>query len=66
MQIRWVFFPLHPDTPAEGLSLERLFAGRGMDIDAMHARMKRLMDAEAENAKWGSHGIPLLKDDEQK
>jgi predicted DsbA family dithiol-disulfide isomerase len=41
-----VFFPLHPDTPAEGLSLQQLFAGRGYDLDAMHARMKRLMDAE--------------------
>ncbi len=39
-------FPLHPETPAEGRSLEDLFAGRGMDMDAMYARMKGLMDAE--------------------
>ncbi len=39
-------FPLHPETPAEGQSLEQLFAGRGVDIDAMYQRMKGLMDAE--------------------
>ena len=44
--MRWVYFPLHPDTPAEGLLLKDLFAGRGFDLEAMHARMKGLMDAE--------------------
>src|SRR5438105_6634521 len=39
-------FPLHPDTPSEGLALKDLFAGRGLDLDAMHARMKGLMDVE--------------------
>ena len=39
-------FPLHPDTPSEGLALKDLFAGRGLDLDAMHARMKSLMDGE--------------------
>jgi predicted DsbA family dithiol-disulfide isomerase len=41
-----VHFPLHPETPAEGASLEELFAGRDFDLDAMHARMKALMDDE--------------------
>ncbi len=41
-----MYFPLHPDTPAEGLALKDLFAGRGLDLEAMHARMKGLMDAE--------------------
>ena len=41
-----MYFPLHPDTPAEGLLLKDLFAGRGFDLEAMHARMKGLMDAE--------------------
>ncbi len=44
--MKWVYFPLHPDTPAEGRSLKDLFAGRGFDLDVMHARMKGLMDAE--------------------
>ena len=41
-----MFFPLHPDTPVEGMSLQDLFAGRGLDIEAMYTRMKKLMDAE--------------------
>ena len=41
-----VHFPLHPETPTEGQSLEELFAGRGVDIDAMYTRMKGLMEAE--------------------
>ncbi len=39
-------FPLHPETPQEGVSLEALFAGRDIDIEAMYARMKKLMDEE--------------------
>ena len=39
-------FPLHPDTPQEGKSLEDLFAGRGMDLKASYNRMKGLMDGE--------------------
>lgn len=42
--IRWVPFPLHPETPEEGKSLAELFAGR--DIEPMRERMKQLM-AEA-------------------
>ena len=41
-----VFFPLHPDTPASGRSLETMFAGRGYDLAAMHQRMADLMRAE--------------------
>ncbi|MCG8414400.1 MAG: DsbA family protein [Pseudomonadales bacterium] len=44
VSIRWIPFPLHPETPAEGKSLEELFAGR--DIEPMRQRMKELM-AEA-------------------
>ena len=39
-------FPLHPDTPAEGLSLEELFRGRNVDMQAAHRRLQALMDAE--------------------
>ncbi len=46
IEIQLVHFPLHPDTPVEGKSLEELFAGRGMDLEAMYARMKGLMEAE--------------------
>jgi predicted DsbA family dithiol-disulfide isomerase len=46
IHVQWRFFPLHPDTPNEGMSLEDLFAGRGLDIDAMYQQMKDRMDAE--------------------
>jgi predicted DsbA family dithiol-disulfide isomerase len=45
--VQLVHFPLHPDTPMEGRSLEELFAGRDYDVDAMYARMKGLMEAES-------------------
>ena len=28
VKVEWVHFPLHPDTPAEGQSLDDLFEGR--------------------------------------
>ena len=37
LEIRWRVFPLHPETPDEGLELADLFAGR-YDIDAMMQR----------------------------
>jgi predicted DsbA family dithiol-disulfide isomerase len=46
VDVRWSYFPLHPDTPAEGMLLKDLFAGRNFDIEAAHARLKTLMDAE--------------------
>ena len=39
LDVRWSVFPLHPDTPDEGMSLFDLFAGQ-MDIDAMLSRLK--------------------------
>lgn len=44
--MRWVYFPLHPETPQEGKSLEALFAGRNLDLEAMYLNMKALMDEE--------------------
>jgi predicted DsbA family dithiol-disulfide isomerase len=46
VEVRWVMFPLHPDTPPQGRSMADVYAGRGIDPDAAHERMKRLMDAE--------------------
>ena len=39
-------FPLHPDTPPEGRSLEELFRGRNVAVQAAHDRLYALMDAE--------------------
>ncbi|MBT8145387.1 MAG: DsbA family protein [Gammaproteobacteria bacterium] len=44
LKIRWVHFPLHPETPRDGMRLEDLFPGR--DLSPMKERMKGLM-AEA-------------------
>jgi len=46
VKVEWVHFPLHPDTPAQGRSLDDLFAERNVDRKAMHAQMKARMDAE--------------------
>ncbi len=40
LTIRWTAFPLHPETPEEGRTLDELFAGRGVDIPAVLARLK--------------------------
>ena len=44
VEIQWRAFPLHPDTPEEGLTLDELFAGRGLDIDQMMSRLKKVAD----------------------
>ena len=46
LKVAWVHFPLHPETPAEGRTLEDLFAGRGFDLAAMRARLVELMAEE--------------------
>jgi predicted DsbA family dithiol-disulfide isomerase len=46
VQVKFVHFPLHPDTPQEGKNLAELFAGRGYDIDKMQAQMRARMAAE--------------------
>ncbi len=40
IDIRWTAFPLHPETPEDGQSIEELFAGR-LDIDQIRARLKQ-------------------------
>jgi len=44
IEIQWKAFPLHPDTPEEGLTLEELFAGHGKDIEKMMLRLKKVAD----------------------
>ena len=46
VKVKWVHFPLHPDTPQGGRSLEEMFAGRGYDIPQMQAQMRARMQAE--------------------
>ncbi len=46
IDIAYAHFPLHADTPEDGLTLEALFAGRNIDIPAAQARMSQLMAEE--------------------
>ena len=41
IDIKWTAFPLHPETPADGLTLEELFAGRPVDIKQVLAHLRR-------------------------
>ena len=40
--MKWIAFPLHPETPEEGRTLEELFAGRDIDIPSMVDHLKRV------------------------
>lgn len=42
VEVRWRSFPLHPEIPEQGISLEELFAGRNLDIPGMLAGLKRV------------------------
>jgi predicted DsbA family dithiol-disulfide isomerase len=46
VEVKWVHFPLHADTPAQGRSLEDLFRGRNYDIPKRQAEMRERMAAE--------------------
>ena len=46
MNVKVTHFPLHPDTPEEGLTLEVLFAGLNIDVPAAKAHMARLVAEE--------------------
>ncbi len=48
--VKWLAFPLHPETPEEGLTLEELFAGRDVDIPRSQQRLKQVAE---------SLGLPL-------
>jgi predicted DsbA family dithiol-disulfide isomerase len=45
IEVRWLAFPLHPETPDEGLTLEELFAGHRVDIPAIQERLKRVAES---------------------
>jgi predicted DsbA family dithiol-disulfide isomerase len=39
--LRWTAFPLHPETPENGQTLEQLFAGQAVDLDQLMVRLKQ-------------------------
>jgi predicted DsbA family dithiol-disulfide isomerase len=52
VELRWTVFPLHPETPEEGMELTELFAGREVMIKEMQARLLKLAVVE---------GLPLAE-----
>ena len=44
IEVRWIAFPLHPETPEEGLTLEELFAGRSVDVEKIMSRLKQVAE----------------------
>jgi predicted DsbA family dithiol-disulfide isomerase len=40
IQIQWVAFPLHPETPEDGTTFEELFPGYPIDIKKVEQRLK--------------------------
>ncbi len=46
IELRWTVFPLHPETPEEGIELSELFAGRDEDIKIMQGRLRQLAESE--------------------
>jgi len=51
VEVRWRAFPLHPETPEEGCTLEELFAGRNVDIPGVLARLEKV--ASELDLPWG-------------
>ena len=45
IDVNYIYFPLHPETPAEGQSLQEMF-GPQADIEGMIGRLELLMDQE--------------------
>lgn len=39
--MRWLAFPLHPETPDEGMTLKQLFAGLPVDLPKIKARLAK-------------------------
>lgn len=44
IEVRWTAFPLHPETPEDGFTLEELFAGRPIDIKKVLSRLKQVAE----------------------
>ena len=43
VEVKITQFPLHPDTPPEGMTLAQLFAGRPFDLEGAQARLTAMM-----------------------
>ncbi len=52
IEVQWTAFPLHPETPEEGFTLEELFAGQPIDIKRILSRLRQVA---------GELGLPLAE-----
>lgn len=52
MQVKFVHFPLHPETPLAGMTLEEMFGSRGGDAGARKARQEQM------KARMAEEGLP--------
>ncbi len=43
VEVKFTQFPLHPDTPPDGMTLEELFRGRSFDLEAAQERLAAMM-----------------------
>jgi predicted DsbA family dithiol-disulfide isomerase len=44
IEAHWIAFPLHPETPDDGFTLQELFAGKPIDIERVQAGFKQRAD----------------------
>jgi predicted DsbA family dithiol-disulfide isomerase len=44
--VKYIYFPLHPETSIEGMTLEQLFADRGMDVARSQEQLGTMMRSE--------------------
>ncbi len=52
IEVHWTAFPLHPETPEEGFTLEELFAGQPIDMKRILSRLRQVA---------GELGLPLAE-----
>jgi predicted DsbA family dithiol-disulfide isomerase len=46
VEVKFTQFPLHPETPPEGMTLEQFFSGRSFDLEAAQERLVALMEEQ--------------------
>ena len=46
IEVEYVPFPLHPEIPPEGMTLEELFEGQDFDLEGAKAQLAEMLDEE--------------------
>lgn len=53
LQVKWRAFPLHPDTPDQGITLEELFKKKNRDVDLESLQLKMAQTADSLGLPFG-------------